>query len=153
MTIDRDQNTRFELNFADGPPLTAYELSNYLYNLKVLYAYFADDFLVEHFFSMDDILSDAPFIQEAARNSIRTANLRAGYPRYNYFSRNLGNRDLQIVSVSQESPTRIVLLGIAVALAIAVILGGGHISVGFTEVEADLLLPLGESLQRLKEVF
>jgi len=151
---------KVELKFADGPTATAYELSNYLYYLKVMYTHLHDDYestdelfggtnsIIRRFNSQEERIQ----LSERVRASIRARELNTASGRYGYFVKNLGGRDIHVVSITSESPTKIVILGLISLITIAAIVSGGSIHLGFTGVEAELA-PLGEGLQTLKNLF
>ncbi|MDI5921358.1 hypothetical protein QLQ86_11230 [Halomonas sp. LR5S13] len=128
----------------DGNPIDVAELTEFLYHFRALYA------AALHVDSSDD---DFPNY-EGLRPLINEVELELKDLDWRDITSlayaDLGDKTLGIVDIKRDNPLTIVFSGVAIILAIAVVVSGGKYKLGPLSVE---LPPLGEGISKLRQAF
>ena len=159
MVTDWEELRAVRAEFADGDRLTAFELANYLYYLKTLYAYIydqSDRFRDELDLPFRKANSDVGVRQlarlaESVTSEIEQKDWR-WFSKYNYFRRDLFGDDLEIKEVTRHSPLEIGFVALVGVLVLALVISGGELTISQKELRVKLP-PIGEGLELLKRLF
>ena len=96
---------------------------------------------------IDDIMDSQDQVGKVVRAYIQKLSI----PQINsLFKKNMGDRNLLTSNISKQSPLEIVLLGVLVPLAVAVIISGGKFK-GPGGFEVEISRPLGDGIRRLRD--
>jgi hypothetical protein len=146
------KNENVEVVFIEErEPLKIFELSNFLYHIKILYSWLATS---EEFGKYWEEI-EPERIKSLAQTSSREA-LTRGYPsfpnRYGLFRKDLKNRDVFVAKMYKESPLTIWFMGISTFLAASFILCGGEIELSIAPPRVKIKMScLGKGIKKLKE--
>ncbi|MEA1905150.1 MAG: hypothetical protein U9M97_04645 [Candidatus Hadarchaeota archaeon] len=133
-------------------PLRVFELSNFLYNLKVLYSWLATS---EEFQSYAE-KRELEEVISTAKNIAQGISHKEIYPFYysrgNLFRKDLTNRDIFIARIYKESPLTIWFMGITTFLVVSLIVSGGEMEISLTPPQIKVKMSsLGEGIKKLKK--
>lgn len=132
--------------------LKIFELSNFLYHIKVLYSLLATS---EEFLRCGEEREPERTIN-VAKDISQTIYQRGGYrtyyERHNLFRKDLKDKDVFIAKIHKESPLTIWFMGISALLVASFILCGGELEITTIPPRIRIKIPsLGEGIKRLKE--
>ncbi len=147
-----EERAEVKVIFEKEEKLKAYELSNYLYNLKVIYTYlFENREMTERYstWSFEEIEGQEAEIRE---DLIESLELPIQEQKNTFFWKNLDSDELEIVEISKENPWICLCEGIVYLIVLSLILSGGELEVSPDGFRVKLN-SLGEGLKKLKEVF
>ena len=131
------------------------ELSEFLYNLKFFYSV-----AFKEFGEKIDMEEDPEKIVSAARTIVHRLKTREyflyfyGYKKYNFFRKNLKDKDVFIAKIYKESPLTIWFVGVSTILVAAFIISGGEIEITTLPPKIRIRMPsIVEGLKKIKEIF
>ena len=131
------------------------ELSEFLYNLKVFYSV-----AFEGFKEKIDAGGDPEKVVNVAKTIVRRLKTREyflylyGYRKYNFFRKNLKDKDVFIAKIYKKSPLTIWFIGVSTILVATFIISGGEIEIGTLPPKIRIRMPsIAEGLKKIKEVF
>jgi len=136
--------------------LRVFELSNFLYHLKIIYSWLT---ISEEFQecresrSYEEIKRNANNIVQIVLEKRERRPYSTFYNYYNFFRKDLKGKDIFIAKIHKESPLTIWFMGISTILVAAFILSGGELEISIAPPRIKIKMgSLGEGIRKLKEV-
>ncbi|MFT6735872.1 MAG: hypothetical protein ACJAS9_004086 [Polaribacter sp.] len=135
---------------SDGKPVSIAEFGKYFYWLRACYVLALD----EYHFSLEEDEGDDVAVRTMTKEELAESIIeRAKYMTYDEL-RSVANRtltpeeDLMLVDIYRRNPFEIVLCGIGIALAVALIVSGGKFEFKVTGIKIEIP-PIAEGIYKL----
>lgn len=134
-----EERAEVEVVFERDERLKVSELSNYLYNLKVVYTYLLENPEIWERYS-DLSYSEMEGREEEIREELIESlePLRGRARKYNLFRKDLGEDDLEIIDISRENPWSILTGGVVIVIVASLVLSGGKLKLRFQDLVSEL---------------